>query len=165
MGDSEKLCRLLLRQASKEHKLYHLGLARIYGRQPVQGFIQFQETAIEAIADDDGLIQRDWRHAATTLLPLARASVVNEYGAHNDCRNRVKMNSIIPFFVSSIGEPKISFVNQLGGPKRWVGSFGCEVPSRDLLELLIDQWDQVLKRLFVAPLPLVKKPGNFRIFH
>jgi hypothetical protein len=59
-----------------------------------------------------------------------------------------------------LNQLEIGFIDQRSGFERVAGSLATQAPTRDPAQSVVDEWDQLVARRFVAP-----TPGNQQLCH
>ncbi len=84
-----------------------------------------------------------------TVLPR----VINQHLPHQPGGNRQEVCAVVGFERSLVNQPQIRFMDQSGALQCMTGTFGPQLASRDVAQLLINKRDQPLEGFLVSRPP------------
>jgi hypothetical protein len=88
--------------------------------------------------------------------------VIHQDAAHDPSRHGEEVGTVLPRHVLGIHQPEVRLVDEHGGLEAVVRALSCHAALRDLVKLVVDDWNQSLEGALVASPPLEKEPGDFR---
>ena len=86
--------------------------------------------------------------------------MIDEDAAHDTSRDRKKMRPVLPFDARPFNQPEIHLVDECSCLKAVTRGFSRHAAPRDLVEFLMDERNQPLEGILVAPRPFEKEPGD-----
>jgi hypothetical protein len=79
--------------------------------------------------------------------------VISQHLPHQPGGNCQEMRAVVGFEWSLVNQPQIRFMNQSGALQCMTGTFGPQLASRDVAQLLINKGDQALEGFLVSRPP------------
>jgi DNA gyrase inhibitor GyrI len=92
----------------------------------------------------------------------SKARVVDKDATHDSSRYREEMCAILPLDRFSVDHADIGFVDECGGLEAVPHALSGHAAARNLMEFLMDQWDQSLARVVVSLPPFEKERSDIR---
>jgi hypothetical protein len=133
-----------------------LTLSRVDGRQCGQRIIQRDEVPIRLTGDDQCFVEGDTHRLTATLLVLPRARVIDQDVSHHTCGDREEMGAIMPGDALRIDQAQIRFVDEGRCLETVSRPLARHAPSRNLVQLTLDERNQSAEGALVALPPLQK---------
>ena len=91
-----------------------------------------------------------------------RARVIDENAAHDARGHREKVRAVLPHDILGVDEPEIGLVDEYRCLKAVTRTLSRHAALRDPVQFLVDERNQSLEGLLVAPPPFEKEPGDPR---
>jgi len=150
-ADAQGLRRLLDRAAGEVAQLNHLRLLRIQRAEPHERLVQRQQVDAVGVRLPGrrrlGVAHRDAGAPAATLLGTLLPRVVQQDASHGQCGGTEEVGPVIEPGRVAAREPQPGFVHQRGRLQRVVGPFLPQVGARQGPQLVVDDLEQVGRRL------------------
>jgi hypothetical protein len=100
----------------------------------------------------DGNIEFDTLLGSTLGCPVM-ARVIHQHLAHQPGGNCQEMRAVVGFERSLVNQTQIRLMDQSGALQCMTGTFGPQLASRDVAQLLIDKRNQALEGILVSRPP------------
>ena len=100
---------------------------------------------------------------STALLIVARARVVHEDAAHHPRGHGEEVCAVVPCHCLAVAQADIGLVDEGRRLEAVPYALARHAASRDAMELLVDERDQLLEGVLVARSPSEQQSGDFRV--
>jgi hypothetical protein len=147
-------------QATEEAQFDYARFARIEFRETFKRFVQRHQVGGLPFGDLRRFVEGDSLSAATALLVLLLARVVNKDSPHHFSANSKELGAILPMRFFLIDQPNVSFVNQRCRLQGVIATLAAHVVMREPVQFRIDQWNQSLIRGLIAIAPISQQAGD-----
>jgi hypothetical protein len=88
--------------------------------------------------------------------------MVHENAPHDASGNRQEMRAVLPRNIFGVDQTQVGFIDERRRLKAVPGTLSCHAPSRDLVELLLDERNQLVEGGRVPLTPFQKQCGRLR---
>ena len=115
------------------------------------------------VGDDERLVEGHLRRVAATLLIVPRARVVHEDAAHHASGHGEEMRAVVPLDRLPVDQADVGLVDERRRLEAVPHALARHAASRDPVELLMDERDQLLEGALVALSPSEQQSGDLRV--
>lgn len=152
-GNTQAASRFFDRESCEITQVDHSGLTVVMSLQMFQSLVQVEEFhdgegrfAADDIADCHPIA------GTVTFLRRFQTGIVNQYSPHRLGRGAEEVSAALPVAAAVVGgyETRIGFVNERGRLERMIRPLHRHPSSGQILEGLINQWQQLLRRRGIA---------------
>ena len=144
---------LLEAQAREEAQLHDLGLAGVNGLESPQRVIQFDEVLLQRLRHVHRQFQGHLAHASATLVVVTRARMIDEDTPHRARRHGEEVGPILPLHAIELDQPEVRLVDERGRLQRVAVTFVAQVPSSQVMQLMVHAAARAGQEPRVRPFP------------
>ena len=158
--------RFVNRQPSERTQLHDLRKLAIELFQPTERIVHRENGNLTHGLDLPRLVDLHMLDAVATFVRMTPPGVVDEDPADDLRRNAEEVRPVPPIDLPLIYQPQVGLMNQRRGLERVSGAFMTQLPSSDATQLRIDQWQQPVEGLSIAPTPIIEQRRDvWRVRH
>src|SRR5215510_12642861 len=97
---------------------------------------------------------------ASSFGVVARASEIDQYAAHDLCRDGEEVRPVLPLNILPIDQPDESLIDQRRGLKGMARPLSYHVSTSQTMQVVVDQRRELLESRLIAVSPVHKHLGD-----